>query len=90
MKQKLHSIKAYLDDEEYRQFKVRVQARGVTESAYIREQLSFEVKQRGAPKGTVQKKKVGRPRTRGKRPQVRISSAATKPRLSSFKGRSLS
>lgn len=68
MKRKLHSIKAYLDDEEYRQFKVRVAARGVTESAYIREQLSFEVKQRGAPKGTVQKKKVGRPKTKGKRP----------------------
>ena len=68
MKRKLHSIKAYLDDEEYRQLKVRVAARGVTESAYIREQLSFEVKHRGAPKGTVQKKKVGRPKTTGKRP----------------------
>ena len=68
MKQKLHAIKAYLDDEEYRQFKMRVAARGVTESAYIREHLSFEVKQRGAPKGTVQKKKVGRPKTIGKRP----------------------
>ena len=34
----------------------------------LKNDKSFEVKQRGAPKGIVQKKKVGRPRTEGKRP----------------------
>ncbi len=62
MKTKLHPIKAYLDTEEYRQFRVWVQARGVGESGYIREQLSFDVKSRGAPKGVPRKRKVGRPK----------------------------
>lgn len=68
MSKKLHAIKAYLDDEEYRQFRLWVLARGASESGYIREQLTFDVKPRGAPKGVPKKRKVGRPKksTRGR------------------------
>ncbi len=62
MKRKLHAVTAYLDDTEYRQFKHSVLARGVGDSGYIREQLSFDVKPRGAPKGVPKKRKVGRPK----------------------------
>jgi len=62
VKIKLHPIKAYLDDDEYRQFILRVKAHGGTESAVIREALSFEIRLRGAPKGVVHKRKSGRPK----------------------------
>jgi hypothetical protein len=62
VKRKLHMITAYLDDDEYRQFKLQVLARGVGDSGYIREQVSFDVKPRGAPKGVPKKRKVGRPK----------------------------
>jgi hypothetical protein len=62
VKRKLHMVAAYLDDDEYRQFKLWVLARGVGDSGYIREQLSFDVKPRGAPKGVPKKRKVGRPK----------------------------
>ena len=61
-RKKLHKVAAYLDDDEYRQFKHWVLARGVGDSGYIREQLSFAVKPRGAPKGVPKKRKVGRPK----------------------------
>jgi len=61
-KRKLHMVAAYLNDEEYRQFKVWVLARGVGDSGYIREQLTFEVRPRGAPKGIPKKRQVGRPK----------------------------
>lgn len=48
----LHKISAYLDDAELKKFRLMIKARGdITESAFIREMLGFEVKQRGAPKG---------------------------------------
>jgi len=59
---KLHQVAVCLDAAEYRQFKFWVSARGVSQSAYIREQLSFDVKPRGAPKGVLKKRKVGRPK----------------------------
>jgi hypothetical protein len=49
-------ISAYLTEEERRQFEHQVLARGVTESAYIREMLGFDLRRRGAPKGPRQKK----------------------------------
>ncbi len=61
---KLYPVKAYLDKEEKRLFRSWVQARGVSESAYIREMLSFEVKPRGAPKGH---KRGGRAGKRGRK-----------------------
>lgn len=64
MKTKLHQIRAYLNDDEYHQFKLRVAAHGGTESGVIREALSFEIRLRGAPKGTARKRKVGRPKTK--------------------------
>lgn len=66
MKKKLHQVTAYLDDEEYAQFKVWVAARGVGDSGFIREQLTFEVRPRGAPKGVMRKRRVGRPSTKKK------------------------
>lgn len=62
MKRKLHQISAYLNDDEYRQLKLWVSARGVGKSGFIREQLTFDVKPRGAPKGVPKKRKVGRPK----------------------------
>ncbi len=62
MKRKLHMICSYLDDAEYHQFALWVKARGVGDSGYIREQLSFDVKSRGAPQGVPKKRKVGRPK----------------------------
>jgi len=62
VKPKLHKVAVYLDAAEYRQFKFWVSARGVSASGYIREQLSFDVKPRGAPKGVPKKRKVGRPK----------------------------
>jgi hypothetical protein len=56
MKEKLHKVSAYLNTEELRQFNLWVKARGVTQSAYIREMLSFDIRERGAPKGPRQKK----------------------------------
>ena len=56
MKVKLYKISAYLNEDELRQFKLFVKARGVTESAYIREMLGFDVRPRGAPKGPRKKK----------------------------------
>jgi hypothetical protein len=56
LKVKLYKISAYLNEEELRQFKLFVKARGVTESAYIREMLGFDVRLRGAPKGPRKKK----------------------------------
>jgi hypothetical protein len=44
MKKKLRKVTAYLDDEEYAQFKVWVAARGVGVSGFIREQLTFAVR----------------------------------------------
>jgi len=62
MKKKLRKVTAYLDDEEYAQFRVWVAARGVGVSGFIREQLTFAVRPRGAPQGTVRRRKVGRPK----------------------------
>jgi len=55
-------VAAYLDDGEYAQFKVWVAARGVGVSGFIREQLTFAVRPRGVPQGTVRRRKVGRPK----------------------------
>ncbi len=71
MKSKLHAIKAYLNDEEYRQFKLRVTAHGGTESGVIREALSFEIRGRGAPKGVAKKRKVGRPKKSARKRAVK-------------------
>jgi hypothetical protein len=49
--EKLYKISSYLNKEELRQFMVWVRARGVGQSGFIREQLSFDVRPRGAPKG---------------------------------------
>lgn len=51
MKGKLNKISAYLDDEELAKFKTWVSARGAGVSGFIREQLTFPVRPRGAPKG---------------------------------------
>jgi hypothetical protein len=56
--EKLYKIAAYLDKEELRQFMLWVRARGVSQSGFIREQLSFDVRPRGAPQG--KRKKVPR------------------------------
>jgi len=39
-----------------------VAARGVGMSGFIREQSTFAVRPRGAPPGTVRRRKVGRPK----------------------------
>jgi hypothetical protein len=52
---KLYKISSYLNAEELRVFKLGVKARGLTESMYIREMLSFDVRPRGAPKGKREK-----------------------------------
>jgi hypothetical protein len=51
-----YKISAYLSEEELEKFNYRVMARGVTTSAYIREMLSFDIRERGAPKGPRRKK----------------------------------
>jgi hypothetical protein len=45
-------------------------------SGFIREQLTFEVRPRGAPQGTVRRRKVGRPKTecRCTKDKVRLKS----------------
>lgn len=58
MGEKLYKISSYLNKEELRQFMLWVRARGVGQSGFIREQLSFDVRPRGAPKG--KRKKVPR------------------------------
>jgi hypothetical protein len=57
MKKAEHRVSAYLTDEELRQFDLQKTARGrITESAFIREMLGFDVRRPGAPKGPRQKK----------------------------------
>lgn len=65
MREAKNRVSAYLTDEELRQFNLQKMARGgVTESAYIREMLGFDVRRRGAPKGprkkTAQKEKASK------------------------------
>ena len=58
MEERLYKISAYLTKEEWGQFQLWVKAHGVSQSGFIREQLSFDVGPRGAPKGP--RKKVGK------------------------------
>lgn len=50
-------ISAYLSEQELEKFNYQVMARGVTQSAYIREMLGFDVRPRGAPKGHGRRKR---------------------------------
>jgi hypothetical protein len=69
MRGKLNKIAAYQNNEELCTFKLRVMASGLTESMYIREMLSFDVRGRGAPKGkretTGKVKSTRRTKTKG-------------------------
>jgi negative regulator of replication initiation len=57
MREAKNRVSAYLTDEELRQFNLLKMARGhITESAFIREMLGFDVRPRGAPKGPRRKK----------------------------------
>lgn len=51
MKDELCKVSAYLSPEEMKLFMRQVAARGVGQSAFIREMLGFDVRPRGAPKG---------------------------------------
>lgn len=62
MEEKLYKISAYLKKEELRQFMTWVRARGVSQSGFIREQLTFDVRPRGAPKGPRKKAKQAKVR----------------------------
>ena len=70
MEEKLYKISAYLNEEEWRQFNLWVKARGITQSGFIREHLSFDVRPRGAPKGPRKNKtgqaKAMKPKNAGK------------------------
>ncbi len=70
-----NKISSYLDDEELRLFKLQMKARGVTESAYIREMLGFDVRRRGSPPGPRKKKA---PQAETPRPKATKSKAAGK------------
>jgi len=87
VEEKLYKISAYLNKEEWRQFRLWVKARGVTQSGFIREQLSFDVRPRGAPKGPRQKQavqaKATKPKQAGKKKQDTSTTApARKHQLS--------
>jgi hypothetical protein len=78
MEVKLYKISAYLNKEELRQFMVWVRARGVGQSGFIREQLSFDVRPRGAPKGPRKKAEKAKPakaKEAGKKKVGRASAA---------------
>jgi hypothetical protein len=51
MKEAKCKVSAYLDEEEMKLFERQVAARGVGQSAFIREMLGYDVRPRGAPKG---------------------------------------
>ena len=81
MKEKLCKISAYLNKEELRQFNLWVLARGVTQSAYIREMLGFDVRGRGAPKGPRKKKAAQAKAAKSKRAEKKKGSRQSAPKL---------
>jgi hypothetical protein len=79
-------ISAYLSKEELKKFNLSVLARGVTQSAYIREMLGFDVRERGRPKGSRKQKapqaKATRTKPIGQEKKSRKSASKRRVQLS--------